>query len=117
MRALKSKSQYEFLIKEVTTSYNSFTLQFLQDNMYNQNPYGNNYKYLSGNFSFNYGTSWYGLALGTYGQTDMQNNCTLATSAYGNSWWNCLQQNASQGFGTGPWQLGYNGLSVSIFQR
>lgn len=105
MKNVKNASGlYEFFIKDSST-VGRYTI-FTQTNAYDANPVGNSYVPKSGNFyygSVTTGSTWYGLALGNYGNADNNTYCALSTAYSGNSWWYCLQDQSPTNFGTGPW--------------
>ena len=116
MRNVKNSSgKYEFY---VFNNNNTF-LQFTQTNSYDQNPVGNSYTKIAGDFTFNPDATntWNGLALGNFGSSAMNLQCTLSTSYSGTTWWNCLQDQLPGQYGTGPWQIGQTNTAVYIYQR
>lgn len=73
---------YEFFVKDSSTVGRYMT--FTQTNAYDGNPVGNSFTKKTGNFYYSAqtaGTTWYGLALGNYGNSYFVANCALATAS------------------------------------
>lgn len=126
MRNNKPNGRYEFYIYDSSTIHRNAI--FTQTNAYYENPIGNSFAQKSGNFYYSSqanNTSWRGLALGSFGNSNFQTYCTLAMSSEGSSWTYCLQDQYSGGYVTGPWFYdgsigGYDVGSqqwVKVFQR
>lgn len=116
--------RYEFFLHDSSNVYRHNI--FSQTNSYIENPIGNDYSQIAGNFyydpSHTSGSRWYGLAMGYFGQTAMNDNCSLSTADYGSTWTYCLQDQYPSSYGTGPWFYddGYDTGSqqwVKIYQR
>lgn len=118
--------KYEFFVHDSSTVFRHAF--FTQTNAYNESPFNNDFQLTGGNLTFTTqttGSRWFGLALGSYGQTDMANNCTLSMSDYGSSWTFCIQDQFPSNYNTGPWYYnsatgGYDAGSqqwVKIYQR
>ncbi|MDD5213115.1 MAG: fibrinogen-like YCDxxxxGGGW domain-containing protein [Candidatus Gracilibacteria bacterium] len=115
MRNRKNNSGvYEFRLFNDAGIYNRFT----QTNSYNTNPVGNSYTRKGGNFTFSWGSTWYGLATSNFGSATMRAYCSLATTYEGNSRRNCFQDQDAASFGAGPWQYAYTSQAwVQIYQK
>lgn len=73
---------YEFFVKDSSTVGRYMT--FTQTNAYNGNPVGNSFTKKTGNMYYSTqsaGTTWYGLALGSYGNSAFVSSCTLAMAS------------------------------------
>lgn len=118
---IKRNGKYEFFVHDSSTVFRHAI--FNQTNSYLENPVGNDYTQTGGNFYYSNKTSgWKGLALGSYGATDMVKNCTLSMASFGSTWTYCLQDQYSIGYNTGPWfhDLSYDVGSqqwVKVYQR
>lgn len=125
MRNQKRNGKYEFYIYDSSTIKRNII--FTQSNAYNENPVNNSFSKKSGNFYYSYFTNastWFGLALGSFGTNiSMINNCTLSMASDGSSWAYCLQDQLSGSYNTGPWfidSISYDTNSqqwIKIFQR
>ena len=120
---VKNNGKYEFFIHDSSTIFRNVI--FNQTNSYLQNPNGNNFTQTGGNFYYSSQASgWRGLSLGSYGNSAMQVNCSLAMSFEGGSWTYCLQDQATS-YNTAPWFYdsslgGYDEGSqawVKVYQR
>ena len=95
---------YEFFVKDSSTVGRYMT--FTQTNAYDGNPVGNSFTKKTGNMYFSSwtnGSTWYGLALGNYGNSYFNASCTLAMASEGTQWTYCLQDQLSGSYNTGPW--------------
>jgi hypothetical protein len=118
--------KYEFFVHDSSDVFRHAF--FTQTNAYNQSPFGNDFQLTGGNLTFTSqtnGSRWFGLALGSFGQSDMASHCSLSMADYGATWTFCIQDQYSQNYNTGPWYYnsatgGYDAGSqrwVKIYQR
>ena len=124
MRNMRNSSGlYEFYVRDSSTVGRSII--FTQTNAYNQDPVGNSFTKKSGSMYFSRwtnGSTWFGLALGNFGNGWHSSRCALSMAYEGTSWTYCIQDQAPGEYGTGPWfyDAGYDAGSqqwVQIFQR
>jgi len=122
-KEIKRNNKYEFFIHDSSSIKRNAI--FTQTNSYLENPMNNSFTQTGGNFyysSYASAATWKGLAMATYGETDMKARCTLAMASYGSTWTYCLQDQYSGSYRTGPWFYdgGYDSGSqqwVKIYQR
>lgn len=101
---IQRNGRYEFFTHDSSEIFRHAI--FKQDNAYNENPLNNNFQQTGGNFYYSdqaEDSTWKGLAIGSFGSTDVISHCALAMASHGKTWTYCLQDQYTINYGTGPW--------------